>query len=486
MATLRIVENGLVNILTFDAPCPLDALYRTHNRLCGGHGTCRKCQITVSGHVSPPNEREKSAGTRLACQIVLLGDCEITLPDPMVFMNIETRSAATHPPLHPMGERYGIAIDVGTTTLAAQLFHMKTGACLCTLCAPNPQHRIAADVIGRIEAAMGGALFELQGQITGALEALMDGLCNNAAISRKHVDALVVTGNTVMLHFLTGADPTPLSRWPFVAITLFGGFFPLLGMQAYLPPCISAFVGADITCALLSVDQTTPEKPWLLADIGTNGELALWANDQLYTCATAAGPALEGGNIRMGCSAVKGAIDKVWLEDGHLRCHVLGGGKATGICGSGLVDAIAALLKLGVITSSGAMVEPFPLADGVSLFPEDVRQVQLAKAAICAGIETLMDLAAIRAEDLSAFYIAGGFGTEMSLESAAAIGLVPHALMPLAKSLGNAALAGASRIMMDTSCMERAKAICAQSAPVVLGGNPGFNDRYVNCMPFGT
>ncbi len=478
MATLRLIENSGVQTIVFDAPCTLRDVVHTLSHPCGGHGTCLKCRVIAGGQVSPPNETEKKAGVRLACQMVLQGDCEITLPDTSTFAHIETGATVHYMPACPMGSGYGAAVDVGTTTLAARLFDLQTGAVLKTLSAPNPQRAFAADVIGRIEASMGGKLLELQQQITTALRGILFAF-------EKPLDALVVTGNTVMLHLLTGTNPAPLARAPFQADTLFGGVYPLLGMQAYIPPCISAFVGADITCGLLAVDQLGLENPFLLADIGTNGELALCVDGKLYTCATAAGPALEGGNIRMGCPAVQGAIDKVWLDNGGVRCHALGEGEATGLCGSGVIDTIAVLLELGIIAPSGHMAKPFELMDGVFLFPEDVRQVQLAKAAIYAGIETLLEHGKVQAENLSAFYIAGGFGTQLPLRSAAAIGLIPETLADQAYLLGNAALTGASLILEDSRLMQKAAQLCAEAIPITLGGSTAFNDRYVDAMGFG-
>ena len=246
-------------------------------------------------------------------------------------------------------------------------------------------------------------------------------------MASEALDALVLTGNTTMLYLLTGRNPEPLSHAPFVADCLFDMESRVLERNAYLPPCMNAFVGADISCAVLAAGQCDKDAVSLLVDIGTNGEIALWKDGTLYVASTAAGPAFEGAGISCGCASLRGAIDRVWLQDGQLRAHTIGEQRAVGICGSGLIDAVAMLLEKGEIDETGATEsERLELRDGIALLPKDIRAVQLAKAAIAAGIETLMQSAGVGPEHIETLYIAGGFGSHLDVRSAAAIGLFPR------------------------------------------------------------
>ena len=205
-----------------------------------------------------------------------------------------------------------------------------------------------------------------------------------------------------MLYLLTGHAPSSLARAPFLADTLFGTQTVLLGRRAYLPLCMNAFVGADITCAVLASRMCTQSETALLCDIGTNGEIALWHNGTLYVTSTAAGPAFEGAGISCGCGSVSGAIDRVHIEQGQLCIHTIADAPPIGICGSGLIDAVAALLSLDEISPAGSIApDGIPLSGSVRLLPADIRAVQLAKAAIAAGIALLLHHAQIGAEDIS-------------------------------------------------------------------------------------
>ena len=246
-----------------------------------------------------------------------------------------------------------------------------------------------------------------------------------------------------------------------------------------------AFVGADISCAVLAAGQCDGDGISLLTDIGTNGEIALWKDGVLRVASTAAGPAFEGAGISCGCGSVRGAIDRVWLEGKEVRAHTIGEASAVGVCGSGLIDAIAAFLRRGDIEETGATEEErLALRDGVALMPKDIRAVQLAKAAIAAGMETLMRSAQTAPEEIGTLYIAGGFGSHLNVDSAATIGLIPDALAGSVRILGNAALAGAARLLLDTDAIARIRTICARATFVNLGGDPLFNELYVDHMFF--
>lgn len=489
MAELIVIRGGARFSLSFEPGARLNDVLKANGlgvlSPCGGRGVCGKCAVTLKGQVSPPNAAEQRAGTRLCCQAVLLGDAEVILPQDAAMEGVALTSGEGMIPRSPMDGPCGAAVDIGTTTIAVSLYDLKSGACLAQCGMLNPQTTVAADVMGRIGAAMAGEGERLKAQATEAIGALLSRAAFQAGVEDTFVRSLVITGNTAMLYLLTGRDPVSLSRAPFEADCLFDETLTVCGRQAYLPPCMHAFVGADITCALLASGQYKERGVFLLCDVGTNGEIALWEGGRLLATSTAAGPAFEGAGISCGCGSVRGAIDKVFVRDGGLRVHTVGDGPAVGICGSGLIDAVAAALALGAVDETGAMEEDaFSLAPGIRLLQKDIRAVPLAKAAIAAGIDTLLEAAAIRAEDVDVFFIAGGFGSHLNATSAAKIGLFPKALSSRAQVLGNAALTGASLLLFDREMQAQARQIARLCQHVNLGGNPRFGRRFMDCMLF--
>lgn len=452
---------------------------------CGGRGVCGKCAVLrLEGAVSSPNEAEQRAGVRLSCQARLLGDAVVWLPEDVQFRHIELDGSERPLSLHPLPGRWGAAVDIGTTTLALKLYDLQTGACVGQASALNPQTSVAADVMGRISAALDGRLELLRDQIGSAIDTLLAQACAGVC-APGDVGPLVLTGNTTMLYLLTGRSPDSLATAPFAADHLFGETVQQEGHTWVLPPCMNAFVGADITCALLSSGLCEKDETALLCDIGTNGEIALWKDGQLFVTSTAAGPAFEGAGISCGCGSIAGAIDRVTLENGRICPHTIGEVPAVGLCGSGLIDAVAAFLQTGDIDETGAMEEDeLELRDGVCLAQKDIRAVQLAKAAIAAGIETLMECAGVRPADIGTLYIAGGFGSHLNVHSAALIGLLPALLVGRVRVIGNAALSGAARLLLSQDEEAAAQDIARRAQHVNLGGNPRFNERYVEHMLF--
>lgn len=486
MPVLTLIENGCRRGIPFSAPKALLQVLReagVHaDHPCGGKGKCGKCTVALEGEVSAPTEAEKAAGVRLSCQAVLLGDATVRISSAsMEQIALDANASA----VAPVDGRYGAAVDVGTTTIALTLCRLSDGAVLASCGCENPQRSIAADVIGRIESALAGQLSELQALVQGAVQALLTKACLSAEIPEDQVDRLIITGNTTMLYLLTGQDPEPMSHAPFRADCLFGYDTTVLGRRTYLPPCMDAFVGADITCAVLASRMTENSATALLCDIGTNGEIALWKDQQLSVTSTAAGPAFEGAGISCGCGSIRGAIDKVWLEDGEVRCHTIGEAKAVGLCGSGLIDAIAVYLKTEDIDETGAMEEDkLVLAPDAQLLQKDIRAVQLAKAAIAAGIQTILETSGTEEAKISDFIICGGFGSHLNLISAAAIGLIPESFIPKAQVAGNAALSGALQLLLDRGSRQKAEEIAAAARQLNLGGNPKFNENYIDQMFF--
>jgi uncharacterized 2Fe-2S/4Fe-4S cluster protein (DUF4445 family) len=467
---------------------------------CGGHGLCGKCKVIAKGELSPIAEQEKALlskdqlakGFRLACLTDALGDCEIITLDGEKGTQIVTEGTLPAIEKHPMFENYGVAIDVGTTTLAARLYK-SDGSLLASASRLNPQQEWGADVISRVESALNGKENELATSIRAALVSLITELAFMADIDPKSVDGVVITGNTIMLSLLTETTVKPFSHAPFEVKRLFGETLSALQLdlsvlnndtKIYVAPCISAFVGADTVCALLATELCSKSTA-MLADIGTNGEIALWHKGKLTVCSTAAGPAFEGVGISMGMRGATGAIDKVIILNGKLDAHVIGNVPPVGICGSGLIDAVACLLDNETLDETGYLEEESILIkEPVSITQKDIRMFQLAKSAIYAGIMTLIHSEDLTESDISALYVAGGFSNYLNKRNAARTGLLPESLARKAISVGNAALSGASMILLNNAFKTKAEAISKAANITELATDPFFAEEYVAGMLF--
>lgn len=468
---------------------------------CGGHGICGKCKVIARGELSPITEtelkklspQEIKSGVRLSCMTYANGECEIETKISETEARIMADGDLPKFELKPIFKKYGIAIDIGTTTIAARLYG-KDGSLLSEESSLNPQIQFGADVISRIEAAIKGKKAELSKVIAEELNITIRTLAEKTEISTAEIDAAVITGNTVMLHLLTETDVTPLSKAPFDAKRLFGETLSAneIGLSTlstdakiYLPPCISAFVGADSVCAIIASEMINENETQILADIGTNGEIALSHKNKLTVCSTAAGPAFEGAGISMGMSGKKGAVDKVEVVNGKINAYVIGETEPIGICGSGIVDAVKCLLETEELDESGYLEnEVATILSPVTLNQEDIRKIQLAKSAIYAGIKTVLRSEEIELSDVSQFLIAGGFGSFLNVENAGKIGLIPQELTQKATVLGNAALSGASMILLNGDYMQTAKEISEKAKVLDLSSNKIFTEEYMEGMFF--
>lgn len=503
MIKIRLTEKGNSRVLSEDKGILLSAVLADHTSFdhpCGGAGKCLACRIKARGHLSPPGPVERDAlgaeklaqGWRLACLTRALGDVELELGDKGLGQ-IQSQAVLPDFAYDPLYRHHGVAVDIGTTTLCAQLF--AGPEMVAEVSRKNPQTAFGADVISRIDASLKGRGEELAAAIGGALREMTHELCEQHSIVQSQVEVLVITGNTTMLYLLTGRSPASLSAAPFQADHSFGEFLPAyafpgrLGLspeaKIYLPRCISAFVGADITTAILASGMTAQEETTLLVDIGTNGEMGLWHGGQLFVCSTAAGPAFEGVGLACGTYGLPGAIDRVWVEGEEIHFSTIGGQEALGLCGSGVVAAVAALLATEQIEESGYMeAEQYAFSDDVFISAEDVRKVQLAKAAIRAGMETLLAEASLSWDEVSRLYLAGGFGSFLNLESAAAIGLLPPSVIPRTQVLDNAALGGATMILRNQAFMEETTKLAQSAHSLSLDTSPVFMESYVEQMMF--
>lgn len=439
-------------------------------RDCGGKGSCGKCAVYV---------RDK--GKVLACQTRLTGDTEVWLERRQTVSAIETGGEMPAWVAAGQFDGLGIAADLGTTTLVVRLVELKSGKTLATVARENPQRAVAADVIGRIDSAIHGGTAMLQHMVRGALEEMTQEARRLAGKPDAEITRTVVNGNTVMLSLYTGTDTEPLSHVPFQAADLFGKTWN----DAFLPRCMGAFVGADITCAVLASGMCRGDGPSVLMDIGTNGEIALWHEGKLLCCATAAGPAFEGSGLSCGVGSVPGAVNSVKVAGNGFAVTTVDGKPPIGLCGSGLTDLAAALLDLGEMDETGALESrEVRVAEGVRLTQRDVRQLQLAKGAMAAGLETLLKKAGLKPQDLKRLYIAGGFGSHLDLRSAARIGLIPASVRDRVTVLGNAALTGAQMILLDPRAAEEAEKIAQNADCLNLGGDPVFSDAFTENMLF--
>jgi len=491
MGTLTVHDHGrMLDILFEGTPLVAEVLEKgslLFPHPCGKKGKCKKCALSIVGSLSPYTSVEKEAGARLSCQTRLLGDAVATLSEiARPLAGIQSEGIMPSFVLHPMADGYGIALDIGTTTLALRLIDLKNGSFMGDVTGENPQRSIAADVIGRMEAALSGQGDQLHTLLLNAVEPHIQSLLRDAGLQKQDLTMVVAAGNTTMLYLLTRRSPLSLSKVPFEADCLFDTTIDLSGIPTYLPRCLSAFVGADITCALIASGMCRREETALLVDIGTNGEIALWHRGDLLVGSTAAGPVFEGSGIHFGMGSVNGAIDQVLWEGSRMRATTIGDAPAIGICGSGLIDAVAYFLQKGDIDETGFMEnDRLWITDVIYLTGQDIRNVQLAKGAIAAGVETLLQEAGLAADQVSALYVSGGFGSHINLHSAASIGLIPAAWVNRATVLGNGALTGGSMLLLNREFQEETRHIAERAKPLNFGGSSGFAAHYMEKMLFG-
>lgn len=397
---------------------------------------------------------------------------------------------------------FGIAVDIGTTTLALYLYDLLPGECVAVSSALNPQTSFGLDVISRIKYCRDNAsgTGELQSAIIEALNAQIEKLCASHNIGTADISGMSVTGNTTMLHLFAGVNPSSMGEFPFTVPDYFGrkvsaGSVGLITRcDVYLERCMAAFVGGDITSAILSSGMMNDDIS-LLLDIGTNGEVALHARGQLFVCSTAAGPAFEGAELSCGMAAVSGAIDSVWVHDGQILKSTIGGGAPKGLCGSGVIDVLALARVAGAMDETGYIEEgpytvevdgapAFAVAEGVALTQRDVRRIQTAKSAVAAGVLALVHRAGLELTDITQVYLAGGFGNYMIAQSAMDIGLLPPVFRDIIKNIGNAAGAGAGMTLLKSEYMEESARIAGLAQHVELGSDAYFMDKYIDCMMF--
>jgi len=393
--------------------------------------------------------------------------------------------------------RAGVAIDIGTTTVSAKLIDLDSSLVLGTVSQLNDQRVFGADVISRIGAARNGRMDELFALINRQTERILRLFMERHDI--QQIERSVVSGNTVMLHLFLNIDPSGMGELPFTPAFLEEK--ELNGKDLSLPvkkitvlPSISAsaFIGGDITSGLAVLDIMNDPSPSLLVDIGTNGEMALASCGKIYCCSTAAGPAFEGAEISCGVGGIKGAISAVdaaafAVGESGVSITTIGNAAPIGICGSGLIDAVALMLERGIIDETGFMTgseKCFYLTPGISINGRDVRQFQLAKSAILTGIRILCRNAGLAITDIKNVFIAGGLGFFINKKNAVNAGLFPNEFLGKLSVCGNLSLQGAEEGLHNKDFMKKCKEIINKCTVVELAKDPSFTDEFTDNLLF--
>lgn len=492
---------------------------------CGGKGKCGKCGIVVQQGNLPITAEDRAVftnaevqkGMRLSCQAVLQENLKISIrmqseKEFAVLAGEQMENLQMHVQNTQKKGVYGIAIDIGTTTLAFALLELQSGKIVDTYTMVNSQRCFGTDVISRIEAANTGKEEQLclciKEDIRKGIAALLE---KNRSAVQKPIEQIAIAANTVMLHLLQGYSCEGFQSYPFAPETLeieeveITRLFPEMKVQKpwaglsemakiTLLPGISAFVGADITAGIfVSGMQENKENSFLL-DLGTNGEMALKINNRIFVASTAAGPAFEGGSSKWGMGSVPGAIAKVTIENGKSRVETIQEKSPKGICGTGVIEAVAELLKAGLIDETGKLADPYftegyPLAstkqgETIRFTQQDIREIQMAKAAIRAGIEILLMHADIRYEEIDRVYLAGGFGFYLDVKKAAEIGLLPVEFTGKTAAAGNTALKGAEAFLIKDTAKEKMQKIIESAEEIPLALEEKFEELYIQFMKF--
>ena len=465
---------------------------------CGGRGRCKGCKIKVLSGSLRISEEEKarlspaelSDGWRLACCGSAHNDLRIDLAQwEATILTDDTVFEFT-----PQ-DGLGIAIDLGTTTIVAQLLDLRSGHVLAVRTALNNQAQHGADIMSRVEFAVASnGQPQLQKLIREQIAKIICELLSADSQSAADLKHVALVGNTVMHHLFCGMSVEPLAHYPFepkddgLHVFTAGELgWNLAGNPGVrFLPCLGGFVGSDILAGVLATKLHESENLVALVDLGTNGEIVVGNREQMLCASTAAGPAFEGARIWMGMRAATGAISEVRVENGGLRCHVLGNGPPRGICGSGLVDAVASALELGWVKPNGRLNDgnDFTLAGAVKISQTDIRELQLAKGAIAAGLGLLLRQWGATKADLTRVYLAGAFGNYINHASARRIGLLdlpPEKVQPA----GNTALLGAKLALFSLQTGEaQYREFREKIRHVSLHEDPQFHETYVEQMAF--
>ncbi len=459
---------------------------------CGGKGTCGRCKVKLLDGELPVDPVQQSRldklklgnNWRLACFCKC--DSDITLE----VSQLESIILADNSEFDFIaGLGYGIAVDLGTTTVVVQLLSLETGSVIDVETALNPQVKYGSDVISRIQSALEGNQTSLTRIIRQKIASMV-----NSLLEKHPVNPLlaVIVGNTAMHHLFCGLPVQPLSFYPFESPHL--NEYPFRGVSlgwkvpedchVTFYPSVGSFVGSDILAGIAATKIFDRKEYTILIDLGTNGEIVLGNREKILCASTAAGPAFEGAKISQGMRATTGAISSVKLTGDVPECHVIGNIPAKGICGSGLIDAMSVFLWNGLIGEFGEISsgeDNIYLCDSVWLTQQDIREFQLAKAAIAAGLQILMNKTGITYDEVETIYIAGGFGNFITEENLVRTGIIETDPEKITK-MGNTALIGAKMFLFNGE--ELSEKILKITSHINLESDPEFQDIYIEKMMF--
>ena len=512
---------------------------------CNGNGICGKCIVRYKRGATEPTRRDREVfsekqledGYRLACQSHPVGAYEVELPESEETIEVLSEwekqqkpdtegltEADTQTPAEAKtsggiqdkntaegtAEKtenaiYGICIDIGTTTLAALLVNLETEADCQTAVSVNHQRAYGSDVLSRISASNSGKKWEIQRCIRQDLQKLIRELLQKEKITEQQIQRIVIAGNTTMCHLLRGFSCETLGVAPFLPVDLSwmeGSAADFLGMKeldtkVVILPGISAFVGADIMAGIAKMNMHRSEGYHLLLDIGTNGEMVLGNCRHMYVTSTSAGPAFEGGNISCGMASIPGVISHVFMEEtGKAGFQMIGETdgenkkqQAIGICGTGMIDLVYELRKHQMIDEHGTYSDlyfdtGYELAEKVKFTQNDIRELQMAKAAIRAGVDILVKKAGITFDEVDDCYLAGGFATKIDIKTAAGMGRIPKELEMKTIPAGNTVLAGTKEVLLGRISKEELEKIQTMAEVINLAEENDFEELYLSYMDF--
>ena len=506
---------------------------------CGRMGICGKCDIVIKEIDSVSSDEKK-----LACKTTkdwLLNYDNLTIqvnnymldPDMKIeegFAEDKAREESTSDNESSLStsKSYNVAIDIGTTTIVFALVDYESNRVVATSSRVNSQRKYGADVISRINMASSGRLEDLRKCIVEDVASGINEMCTDNGTYLSAIRTIIITGNTTMCHILMGYDCSGLGSYPYAPVnikTIVTDTQNVLGIEeripVIIPPGFTTFVGADITSGVLAIhsgrnlssddsnledagmSSVKDDNTFILIDLGTNAEMVLRKGDEFVVTSTAAGPAFEGVNISCGVASVEGAISHFEIRDGLRAFDTIGGKEPIGICGSGLVDIIYELRKNDIIDENGILIDKYiqngyKIYKDIALTQDDIRQFLLAKAAIRAGLEILLEESGIIYSDVDKLYISGGFGSSIDIHKASSIGIIPSQLRDKAEAVGNSSIGGAitlassiggkcdstfdiSKRVNDVN-IDYLEAITSNAKEINLSLHKDFQNKYMTCM----
>jgi uncharacterized 2Fe-2S/4Fe-4S cluster protein (DUF4445 family) len=492
---------------------------------CGNEGTCGKCLVRIEGEVSSITESEQShisendlaLGVRHACQVQLRGGARVEilhdLHNPGSSVELRESEDGGNGFRLPHHAKLAAAVDIGTTTIKMELVSLSDGRTVARQSSLNPQRAFGHDVMSRIHAAKDPADFLIMVRMAReSVRTMIERAAAKLHASLQNVSGIVVSGNTVMLHLFFGMDITGMGKYPYVPVTLeaTSARASEIGLPNYPDatvtrlPAISAYLGGDLVAGLLASGICEEDKTSILIDIGTNSEIILAHSGGITATSCAAGPALEGMNIRCGMTAIPGAIESVRIGDDVTFEVVPENTRPLGLCGSGVIELVAELLRAGIVDTKGKMAQgngwksgqvrerirdrggamAFHLTEDVFLTQKDVRQVQLAKGAILSGLAALLETSGVSVGEVERVYIAGEFGRRLKLENLLRLGILERFSNASYELIGNSSLRGARMIALDPSLLEKARELAKRVNAFPLSSFETYESLFIKSLEF--